>query len=83
MEETIWRDHLEVSEGTTKIVSRCLCPLNKHPEQIDADQIFNNTVCCQVEGQDKDFTCSHFYGAIYDTEFFVDCRYNPTVRKDG
>lgn len=76
-------DHLEVSEGSTKIVSSANCPLNEaEGEQLFLNNKFEHVICCFIcytggHGT-QDFCCPGFYGAIYSENkgFQVDCRMN-------
>ena len=73
--------HIEVSEGDTKIVSFCLCPLiNKEVQkgQLHPD---NKVIMCQYEGQGADFTCPYFFGAVYPSKFEIDCRHPKQTAK--
>ena len=68
-------NHLEVSEGPTKIVASADCPLEEN--EVAKNQVFNNHIVCICEGQGQDFICPSFYGAIYPNkmgELYIDCR---------
>ena len=80
-------DHIELSEGDTRLVSTSLCPLTE--ADIKENQLFEDgegdkVVMCQIQGQRlqdgtfNGFTCPHYYGAVYPskTACIVNCR-NP------
>lgn len=80
-----YKDHIEVSDEDTKLVSTVNCPLTEEEiasNQLSEDNGGNNVVMCCIEGQElKDgtfdgFVCSYFYGAVYPSKYLVDCR-NP------
>lgn len=82
--EFVKENHIEVSDGDTKLVSSALCPLSQ--EEILPNQLFpnnegKNVVMCAIEGQKMQdgtyngFICPHFYGAVYPFKtHMVDCR---------
>lgn len=84
--EYIYENHIEVSDGDTKLISSVLCPLTEN--EIIPNQLFENSegkkvVMCCIEGQQvedgtfKRIMCPHFYGAVYPFKTtLVDCR-NP------
>jgi hypothetical protein len=84
MNEFVKENHIEVSDGDTKLVSSVLCPLSQ--EEILPNQLFENNdkqkvVMCAIEGQKLEdgsyngFLCPHFYGAVYPFKNkMVDCR---------
>jgi hypothetical protein len=67
-------NHLEVSDGVTKIVSSVKCPLTE--SEVQEDQVCHNTICCRIclDGE-TNFICPGFYKAVLDgNRFTVDCR---------
>jgi hypothetical protein len=75
-----YQNHLEISDGETKIVSNALCPLTTAdivPEQLLDDGEHDVIICC-CAGQEPihtDFVCPHFFGATYPFKnSLVDCR---------
>lgn len=86
-----YTNHLEISEGNTKLVSSVLCPLKIN--ELEENQLFddnegNDIVMCAIENQElKDgtynsFCCAHFYGAIYPfRKNLIDCRH-PNIPKE-
>lgn len=80
-----YQNHIEISEGDTKLVSTVFCPLLRN--EIENNQLFEDnegedTVMCIIEGQRlKDgtfntFCCPYFYGAIYPFKSsMVNCKH--------
>ena len=81
-----YKNHIEISECDTKMVSSVLCPLLINeimPNQLFPDNDGNLVVMCIIEGQKLEddtyntFLCPYFYGAVYPFKTnLVDCR-NP------
>lgn len=80
-------DHLEISEGDTKLASSCSCPLKA--DEIIPNQLFGSDklVMCMIQGQalsDRSFqifVCPYFYGAVYPSKYLIDCRHPDSKNK--
>ena len=72
----IKENHIEMSCSDTLIVACKDCPLTA--SQIDNKQMFNNIVCCVIEGQQinnfTNYECPNFNKVIYGTYGFkINC----------
>lgn len=88
----IYENHLEISEGDTKLASSVLCPLTKN--KILKNQLFQNNdnddvVMCIIEGQILEdgtynsFCCPFFYGAVYPFKTnLIDCRHPKCIKNE-
>ena len=85
------RDHCEVSDGDTKMISSSKCPLTVNNDGKEQNEILDNqlfktgmgeeTIMCQCLGQGKDFQCPYFFKAVYsESGFKIDCRHPMMIR---